>query len=454
MFLKSFFSSSRARDATLHYTIHDSTTGSASEQEHSRSDRIATRLRKVFRHHRHRDGHEPNSSSPALALAPTTTAQLYRFESSKVIKALDLETTPSSTPTSTPRTTDSNFPSPPSVNTAPTTPDSFALTISPGHTHETYATQEYKTALVGLHDAEKILEQRHTAITARPEVTKKKASGLAVLKDSKGSTPAGISHLPPHLPLPSHKQRQQPQTANDACNALKRRQLIKDLSYRAAGGCEEAIAVMEELNAHFVLQHRHRTEKIPDLVLNFDGVLVCASDLRTVERTWISRFNTIRKLQALAVRKRVSAEDFEQIATQLFPTELKEIMKSEYFHIFVVGLANEGIITEGEAKNFTNLAVSSEEFEAGARWAGHSSTQNRHAGQHRRDPSALAIFDIQSKLIAASPMFPAALHLVSRTYASIYVSSSKPQYTIKSSGKAISSPTRNRNSTISISRIK
>jgi hypothetical protein len=393
MCLRSFFSSSRARDATLRHTAHDSTTGGAPDQKHGHSDRIATRLRKIFRRHCHMDGHETNGSSSVLALVPTTTAQLYRFESPKVTKTLDFETAPSCTPTSTPGTTDSNFPSPPSINTPPTTPDSFALTISPGNTHKTYTTQEYKAALVGLRDAEKLLEKRHTAIKTRPEVTKKAAFGSAV-PNKKGSSPAGTSHLPAHLPLPSHEQRQQTHTTNDAWDALKRHQLIKDLSYRAAGGCDDAIIVMEELNAHFVLQHRHRNENIPNLVMNFDGLLVRASDLRTVERTWISRFNTIRKLQALAVRKRVSAEDFEQVATQLYPVGLKEIMKPEYFHIFVVGLANEGIITEREAKSFTNLAVSSEEFEAGARWTGHSSASNRYAGQYRRDPSALTIFDI------------------------------------------------------------
>lgn len=407
MSLKSFFSSPRAGEASLDRTTNAGTTGAAVEQKDSHSNHIAIGLRKVFRLHFSKSHRELHSNASALALPPQTPAQLYRFESPKATKPLDLDTTPSSPPVSEPRPANSSSPSPLSVNTAPTTPDSIAPTFIPGHTQKTSATPEYEAALAGLRDAEKLLEQRHTVVKSRPEATKKRISPSAVPRKSKKPKSARTSHLPSHLPTPFQKHRQESRTANEACDTHSRRQLVKDLTYRAAGGCDDAIIVMEELNTHFLLQNRHANQEIPDLVLNFNGVLFCASDLRNVERTWISRFNAIRRLQGLVVRKRVSAEDYEQIATQLFPAELKELLRSECFEIFLSGLSCEGIISEGEAKNFTRLAVSSEEFETGARWTGQYTTQTRYAGQHRRNPSALTIFDIPKQAHSTFPSISA-----------------------------------------------
>jgi hypothetical protein len=153
------------------------------------------------------------------------------------------------------------------------------------------------------------------------------------------------------------------------------------------------MSAFEELNAHYALKARHQHDTdFPDLILNFDGIHVSASQLRSVERNWVSRYNAMRKLNSLVERKQLGAEDCELIVEQLFPTKSREILDPEHFDIFMNGLGLEGIITASEAKRITRLAVSVEEFEAGARWT--TTLQHRHAAQHTHNLSTLAIFDI------------------------------------------------------------
>ncbi|KAF1918547.1 hypothetical protein BDU57DRAFT_415366, partial [Ampelomyces quisqualis] len=254
---------------------------------------------------------------------------------------------------------------------------------------------EYESALEELHNAEKILEQRHAAIkTPSKSAPAQKDITLEVIFKKAVSNPKadGRTSQPPKAPAPSHQKRNQPATAKAACDALQRRQLTKQLAYRAIGGCDDAIMAFEELNAHYRLKARHPgTNDIPDLILNFEGVHVSASQLRTVERTWLSRVNAASKLRLLADRKLLGREDHEQILLQLFPETIKDLLDPEYFHIFITGLGTEGILTASEAKSIICLGMTHEEFTAGARWTGVSRSSHKNA---RYDASVLRIFAI------------------------------------------------------------
>lgn len=221
---------------------------------------------------------------------------------------------------------------------------------------------EYRIALEGLHNAEKLLEQRHAAIKVqRSAMTPKKTNSLGALikktnallhPQTGGQIEGAIQHAAPNsplhavtaqptrAPLPSYRNRNQPETSNAACNAVHRRRLIKELVYRAIHGCDEALGAFEELNDHFFA--KARGEDVDDLGLNFEGVHVFASQLRAVEKTWLSRVNAMLKLQGLVERKYLGPEDFEQIQTQLFPNDKQDLLGDEYFEIFVKGLGSEG----------------------------------------------------------------------------------------------------------------
>jgi len=162
------------------------------------------------------------------------------------------------------------------------------------------------------------------------------------------------------------------------------------------------MTAMQELNNHFLLKGRGDSTDVSDLILDFEGVHISASELRTPERTWVSRFNAVEMIQAMTARKQLGQDDSEQLLAQLFPAHRADTLKPEYLGIFLTGLKLEGIITPGEAKYLANLGVTLEKFEAGALWTGLSSKVHR-----RRDPSSLAIFDIPLQLTYhAFPAYP------------------------------------------------
>jgi len=400
MGIKAFISTKVARRA------HHSTSESAGQpinsdstmaKKRSRSDRFAAGLCKML-HVRHYSDEAAHPVDTPATPKPQPT-QLYRFKSPAAKKQPEPESYPSSSPT----TANSSSPLS-SADTPPTTPGSEAGSHK---AQDTATNNEYETAMAGLREAEKLLQQRHAVIkpqARRDTLTKNTPLEAFVKKTNKIPSPkdstARTANLPRHLPIPAYRQRKkEPDTAKEACDALLRRQLLRDLAYRALNGCDDAVAAFEELNAHHTLQARH-TDDVPDLILNFDGIHIRASQLGTVEHAWIARFNAVRKLEALVARKQLGMEDYEQILSQLFPNELKDLLDAEYFDIFVTGLGIEGILTVNEAKSITRLGVSREELEKGSRFTGPSSSSNRY------DAATLAIFDIPNN----THSFPPAAH--------------------------------------------
>jgi hypothetical protein len=183
---------------------------------------------------------------------------------------------------------------------------------------------------------------------------------------------------------------QQEQTANNACKGYQRRQLVKDIAYRAVYGCETATGFIDQVNAHAALKARHANTT--DLTLSFDCFHIRASQLGSVEWKWIFRFNAARNNHQLVERRLMSPDDSEIIFTQLFPTDSARLFNFEHFQIFVCGLGEEGILTKQQAKGISALAVTAEELDSGAHFTGPS---NRY--DYRNDPSAIALFSMPTQ---------------------------------------------------------
>jgi hypothetical protein len=269
---------------------------------------------------------------------------------------------------------------------------------------------EYQAAIEELHKANALLQQRHAAMKTQCESkAPKKRNPLERLTSNGVVSPVGntrVSSLPSRLAAPSHQEPKIPATAKEACDALQRRQLIKDLAYHAIVGCEDAAGIFQELNAHYVLKARHQgDQEIPHLRLNINGVHVATHQLGIFEKNWISRVAVAFKLQSLADRKHLGPEDHEQIITQLFPFEAKDMLKPEQFNIFMTGLGTEGIITASEAKYIIKIAVSVEELEAGAHWTGTSRNHTQHQGRQHRP--AMTTFDIPKQAYRTAAPFSA-----------------------------------------------
>jgi hypothetical protein len=261
-----------------------------------------------------------------------------------------------------------------------------------------------------LHKANALLQQRHAAMkTQCASKAHKKRNPLERLASNGAVSPVGntrVSSLPSRLPTPSHQEPRMPATAKEACDALQRRHLIQKLAYHAIVGCEDAAAIFRELNAHYVLKARHQGDVgIPHLRLNIDGIHVATHQLGVSEKNWISRVAMACKLQSLADRKHLGPEDHEQIITQLFPMDAKDMLKPEHFNIYMTGLGTEGIITAYEATCIIKMAVSVEEFEAGARWTGTSRNHTQHQGRQNRP--AMTTFDIPKQAYCSSAPFSA-----------------------------------------------
>jgi hypothetical protein len=366
----------------------------------STSTRMLLSVRKSL--HIYRTGVDVSQSASVPASSTSQPTQVYQFES---------ESGPSSL-TSPPTTADSGTSPPSSTDTSPTTLESLAEVVKADSTPKVSPEAEYNIAIEDLRNAEKILAQCHAAIKTeskpRPAPRKSKSSPQVVLeKDLPVATGS-----PRKAGLPSHassdRHYQYNGTAQEACDDLQRRWLIRELAYRATNGCEDAISAFEELNAHYALKARHQDDtEIPDLILNFDGIHVPASKLHYVERNWILRHNATLKLYSLANRKHLGAEDCELVVEQLFPTKASDILKPEHFTIFLTGLSLEGIISTSEANSLSRLHVSVQEFEAGARWNTTSHERHRTQQGHGHNLSTLSMFDIPSDGFHSTATFPA-----------------------------------------------
>lgn len=367
------------------------------------------------------DAEQDYSNKSPTSASPTTSPTTTPFGPSLTyVKQRNINSADSTSPSYPPTTAESGSSPITSAATPPTTAGSSTPKDDTHGPHETNPQVEYESALDGMRNAEKMLARHHAVIktTGEKEVAHKKSftKVLTKLRSPKSSPKDGPTHnaqgshrvakLPAHVAPPSYPQRKQPKTAQDACDALQRHRIIQKLSYQGAGGCENAITALEELNAHYMLQARHQgtINGIPDLILNFDGIHIRASKLGVAERTWVSRFNVVRKLQLLADRKQLGQEDFEHIGDQLFPGDADHILKPEHFEIFVTGLGLEGIITVAEAKCIANLQPSIQEYEAGARWNG---KQGKSQQQKGHNISTLAIFDIPKEVKRSAATYSA-----------------------------------------------
>ena len=268
---------------------------------------------------------------------------------------------------------------------------------TPNHKHNEVIVQPLKqaqpteldAAIAGMRAAETLLHKRHATIKTQPNIGKKiKPIAVTMKKDGQKESSA-TARLHPQ-PSPPAYRPQRSQTADEACAALQRRQLIKNLAFNAASGCPCAIADIEQVNAHFALKARHPETTMPDLILDITGVRIRTSQLSTIEHRWISRFNAITNNATLVKRRLMKSEDHEAIVTQLFPAERHHILKPEHFEIFVAGFGEEGILTRSQAKSIARLGVTVEEFDNGARFT----IPAKHTRGHSHNPATLVIFDI------------------------------------------------------------
>jgi hypothetical protein len=376
------------------------------DHKRSKSERIIGGLRKILQVHYRSDGiPEPDETPSTHGL---DQSQLYRFQSPEIQQQAEVDVAPSTSPVSSPVTADSGS-SPPvtadsgssppvttdssssplaSSITPPTTPGSITPKTSTDPFNGSGKPTEHEAAVRALRDAEKILQRRHAAIKMPGQSTALKFADTFSKSTPDLTASNDIIALPQDHPTPSHRRHRRQQTANDACAALQRRQLVRNLAYRAMHGCKNATYAFDQLNDHFAMNVHNKD--IPDLILNFEGVHIYASELRATDRNWILRFNAVRKLQLMSARKHLGVEDCAQIVDQLFPSAPKDLLKPEYFHIFITGLGIEGIITASEANSLSRLAVSPEELSDSARWNG----QHRRNISSRHDVSVVAIFDV------------------------------------------------------------
>jgi hypothetical protein len=402
-----------SRPSNLQHAGHLQHEHSIMTMKSSTSTRMLLSVRKFL--HIHRSGVDESRSARVPASLISQPTQVYQFESPTVANQVESESAPSSSLTSPPTTADSG-PSPSSsTDTSPATLGSLAEVVKADSTPEVSPETEYNIAIEDLRNAEKILAQRHTAIKTqskpRPARRKSKSSPQVAIKKELPVKTAGSrkAALPSHLRASSDRRYQHNGTAQEACDALQRRQLIRELAYHATNGCGDAISAFEELNAHYALKARRQDDtEIPDLILNFDGIHVPTSKLRFVERNWILRHNATRQLYSLADRKQLGTEDCQLVVEQLFPAKARDILDPEHFTIFVTGLALEGIITTSEANSLSRLHISVEEFEAGARW--NTTSHERHNTQHGHghNLSTLSMFDIPTDGCRTVATFPAA----------------------------------------------
>jgi hypothetical protein len=254
---------------------------------------------------------------------------------------------------------------------------------------------QIETAMAAMRAAEKVLHQRHAALSPQVNTSKKMKRINSFSKNTDLNEKSTRARLPAHI-APSANRRAHHRTANDAIEAMQRRRAIKDLVFFAAGGCPTNISIIDQINAHFQLKARHPEKELPNITFEVTGLKILASQLPlgSIERNWIARYNTLKNNLELVERRLMSLEDHKLIATQLFPEERHVILNPQHFDIFVTGLGEEGILTKGQAKTIAKLAVTIEEFDRGAHYNG-PSKQNAYA--HYRDPSVVAMFDIPQR---------------------------------------------------------
>jgi hypothetical protein len=262
---------------------------------------------------------------------------------------------------------------------------SQAAAVEAGPAKSDTFVNEMEEALAGMRAAEKLLHERHAALHKPKANTSKKLkpNGLTIGKA------AATAPVPAYV---STHRRKQSRTANEAMDVFQRRQAIKEMAYFAADGCPTNQDIIDLMNAHFALKSRHIDEEIPDVTFIVNGINILASQMPhdSIERNWILRYNIVVHNATQVERRLMNIEDHEMILTQLFPQDRAHLLKQEHFEIFMTGLGEEGILTKSQVATITKAQVITEEFDKGAHFTGPS--VNRYA--HRRNPTAIALFDI------------------------------------------------------------
>ncbi|CAA9961576.1 hypothetical protein PTMSG1_04960 [Pyrenophora teres f. maculata] len=249
---------------------------------------------------------------------------------------------------------------------------------------------ELETALAGMRAAEKLLSQRHAAIKPQANTGKRMKPLDIINKMANQRASSAPVHVPSNVSA-FVQPKAQSTTANEAIQALQRRQAMKDLVFFAANGCPSNVAIIEQINAHLRLQQRHSAGEIPDVTFNVHGVSILASQmpLGSVERLWIVRYNAMINNVKLVERRLLNEEDHELIVAQLLPHERAHILKPEYFEVYMDSLGEEGIFTRAEAKTIANIGVTLEEFDKGAHYIHTPGSKYKD-----RNANAVSIFDI------------------------------------------------------------
>jgi len=250
---------------------------------------------------------------------------------------------------------------------------------------------ELGAAMAAMRAAEKLLSQRHAAIKPQAANTSKRMKPLGIISKKAGqrasSAPAQVSS---NTPVPVQRGTQL-DTANEAIQALKRRQAVKDLAFFAADGCPTSVAIIGQMTAHLQLQDLHTAGEIPDVTFKVNGVNICTSQMLkgSIERNWVVRYNIMISNIKLVERRLLNFEDHELILAQLFPQERPHILKPEHFEIYMDSLGEEGIFTKAQAKGIADIGVTTEEFDKGAYYTLPSGSKYKD-----RNANAISIFDI------------------------------------------------------------
>jgi hypothetical protein len=147
-------------------------------------------------------------------------------------------------------------------------------------------------------------------------------------------------------------------------------------------------------------------EHFKEIELSSGDVRFYASQLESVELTWLMRFALVTSLETRASKRLLGTEDCEGIVDQLFPTEERDMLRPEYLAILTTSLTTEGFLTETLAKAIKQLAVSLEEFTGGPAWNG----ETYQRALSTQDPSIVAIFSIPThsrtaKLPSRDPLY-------------------------------------------------
>jgi hypothetical protein len=105
-------------------------------------------------------------------------------------------------------------------------------------------TNELEAAMAGMRAAEKLLKQHHAAIKPQPN-TRQRMRPLEITIKKTGPTDiCSRAHLPANLSPPAHC-RTQSTTANEACEALRCRQAVKDLAFYVTDACPITIDIVD-----------------------------------------------------------------------------------------------------------------------------------------------------------------------------------------------------------------